>query len=127
MSGFTPGPWFVFDQRESYMRSIGWPGPFNDAILISSLSPKDAVEAQGDNCIVARISFNNRAEKLGENNLADAHLIAAAPDLLEALQEAEKWFGPFSEITINGEHDREDVRVVALMRAAIAKALGEQA
>lgn len=115
MSGFTPGPWFVFDQRESYMRSIGWPGPFNDAILISSLSPKDAVEAQGDNCIVARISFNNRAEKLGENNLADAHLIAAAPDLLEALQAIKK----------SGVILTRVLRIQA--NAAIAKALGEQA
>lgn len=114
MSGFTPGPWFVFDQRESYMRSIGWPGPFNDAILISSLSPKDAVEAQGDNCIVARISFNNRAEKLGENNLADAHLIAAAPDLLEALQHI---LGGALSLPRFAE---------AEARAAIAKALGEQ-
>lgn len=120
MSGFTPGPWFVFDQRESYMRSIGWPGPFNDAILISSLSPKDAVEAQGDNCIVARISFNNRAEKLGENNLADAHLIAAAPDLLEAvIQYRDDLKRPPSADSIE--------RRLAMVNAAIAKALGEQA
>jgi len=122
MSGFTPGPWFVFDQRESYMRSIGWPGPFNDAILISSLSPKDAVEAQGDNCIVARISFNNRAEKLGENNLADAHLIAAAPDLLEALQLALEYWAHRQQRYKN----RSPVWVQDA-RAAIAKALGEQA
>lgn len=83
----TPGPWFVFDQRASVMRELGWEGPAVDAILISSLSPKDAVEAGGDNCIVARISFNNRDDELGESNIADARLIAAAPDLLKALAE----------------------------------------
>ena len=55
---------------------------------------------------------------------ADADLIAAAPELLEALVEAERHFGPFAEITINGQRDPEDVRVTALIRAAIAKATG---
>lgn len=55
---------------------------------------------------------------------ANARLIAAAPELLEALRAAENHFGPFAEVTINGQHDTDDVRVTALMRAAIAKATG---
>lgn len=46
----------------------------------------------------------------------------AAPEIMEALEAAEKHFGPFADITINGQHDPEDVRVVALIRAAISKA-----
>lgn len=45
-------------------------------------------------------------------------------ELLEALVEVEKHFGPFAEITINGQHDPEDVHIVALVRAVIAKATG---
>lgn len=41
--------------------------------------------------------------------------------LVEALEAAERHFGPFADITINGQHDPEDVRVVALMGAALAK------
>lgn len=55
---------------------------------------------------------------------ATARLIAAAPTMLEALIAAEQHFGPFADITINGKHDADDVRVVALIRNAIAKAEG---
>jgi hypothetical protein len=48
----------------------------------------------------------------------------AADDLLAALDAADAHFGPFAEITINGAHDPDDVRVVALIRAAIARAKG---
>jgi hypothetical protein len=47
---------------------------------------------------------------------------AAAPDMLAALQAANAYYGPFGEITVNNNHDEEDVRVASLMRAAIAKA-----
>jgi hypothetical protein len=40
--------------------------------------------------------------------------------VVEALEEVEKHFGPFSEITINGQHDPDDVRVIGLVRAALA-------
>ena len=46
----------------------------------------------------------------------------AATDMFEALVAAEKHFGPFAEITVNGQHDPDDVRVVATIRAALAKA-----
>lgn len=59
-----------------------------------------------------------------EEMRAVAALWIAAPELLDALEAALAHFGPFAEITINGQHDPEDVRVTALIRAAIAKATG---
>lgn len=47
-----------------------------------------------------------------------------APEMLKALQAAEAHFGPFADITINGQHDPDDLRVLALIRAVIAKATG---
>ena len=54
----------------------------------------------------------------------EAKLISAAPEMLEALHEANAHFGPFADITVNGAHDPQDVRVVSAIRAAIAKANG---
>lgn len=42
--------------------------------------------------------------------------------LIKALEAAEQHFGPFADITINGQHDPDDVRVVALIRAALSSA-----
>jgi hypothetical protein len=82
----TPGPWFVNDLRASKMRELGWKGPSVDKILIMDKSPSDVARSgDGDNCIIARIAFENRTEELNDGNLADAHLLAAAPDLYQTL------------------------------------------
>lgn len=71
-------PWYVLDQRATTLRALGWTGPKQDAILISSKSPQEALASRGDNCIIARISFDNRDEELGESNMADAVRIVTA-------------------------------------------------
>jgi len=57
----------------------------------------------------------------GARRDANARLIAAAPEMAEALREVDQHFGPFAEITINGAHDAEDVRVINLVRTLLAK------
>lgn len=98
MAKHTPGPWVVSRKFEV--------GPLSNADDQSSgmISPL--------------------ADVYGERREEDARLISAAPTMLEALLAAEKHFGPFADITINGQHAPEDVRVVTLIRAAIAKAEG---
>lgn len=67
----TPGPWTT--------RADGWQ-PWEGAIQI--LGP--------DGQIIAYTSA-------GTNAKADAPLLAAAPDLLKALEKIEKWFGEFPD------------------------------
>ena len=60
---------------------------------------------------------------LDESNEANAHLIAAAPELLEAAEEAHEWFRRF---TRNSETVYEDEsRMLVLLEAAIEKARRE--
>jgi hypothetical protein len=87
-TNFTPGPWYVRDLRAAEMRRLGWTGPSIDRILITNKTGADIIRDEGDNCVVARIQFDNRTEELRDGNLADAHMIAAAPELYGALLEA---------------------------------------
>jgi hypothetical protein len=82
-AGFTPGPWYALDQRATTLREQGWTGEHHDAILISAYPPEDITPEHCDG-IIARIAFANRPEELGDGNMADAHLIASAPELYEA-------------------------------------------
>lgn len=117
----TPGPWYVRDFRESYMRELGWAGPSIDRILITNKSGAEIVESGGENCVIARIQFDNRPESLGEGNLADARLIAAAPDMLEAL----RLFIAEHDNTYDGEPLSVEMgRFITKARYAIAKAEG---
>lgn len=87
-------PWYVLDQRATTLRAQGWTGPKQDAILISNKSPQEVLECRGDNCIIARISFDNRDEELGESNMADAVRIVTAVNSHDALLEALKGLMP---------------------------------
>lgn len=92
-SKHTPGPWFHYDDRSS--------------------TERHEIVAMGKT--VARVYCTNGCEA---EDKANARLIAAAPDLLEAceamLEEMQVWE------TEQGEHP-----AATLARAAIAKAKGE--
>ena len=101
MSNHTPGPWMV--------------SRYSQCTVLKSIT------IRGGNDIIARISipasvFDNRPYK------ANARLIAAAPDLLKAAKAImDNLDGMVGEVT-SGYH--EDI--IAPLRAAIAKATGEQ-
>lgn len=90
MSKHTPGPWAIYVKTPS-------------DVVIRKIS-KDGYEL----CAIARVS----------SGYANTHLIAAAPELLEALQKIAG--NTYDEWTNGAEAAR-------IARAAIAKATGEQA
>ena len=79
--------WYVRDFRASTMRRLGWVGPSIDRILITNQTGPEMEASSGENCVVARIQFDNRPEELTESNFEDALLMAAAPALLQALRD----------------------------------------
>lgn len=101
---WTPGPW-----RYTKAAPSGDRGIYADGTGIFA-------EAFAD---IRRAGENNATEAE-----ANAHLIAAAPDMAEALKAVADHFGPFAGITINGKHDPEDVRVIDMVQAALGKARG---
>ena len=91
----TPGPWFV-----DYSGA-------NDAYEIAPMDPNGiTMNWDKEICITA------------DNSIENANLIAAAPDLLEALQ------GLLIRIADEEEYGPE--HAVTKARAAISKALGEE-
>lgn len=101
-SGHTPGPWEVSKH--------GTP----------SYAPQFGIYAEGEQ--------NDLAIVKGENAEADAILMAAAPDLLGVLKEAEEIiFGPIADL-ITGDQMAETgaYDVLDTIRKAIAKAEGRR-
>jgi hypothetical protein len=71
-----------------------------------------------DGCCVAYVGYGTETERhyvTGEEAKANARLIAAAPDLLSALEEMINWLVPFASLHSRA-HDHA--------RAAIVKATG---
>jgi hypothetical protein len=56
------------------------------------------------------------------HGLTDAHLIAAAPDLLAALHDMVRWFGDYPEYIPHPDRWDEYNAAISAARAAIAKA-----
>jgi hypothetical protein len=114
MSGFTPGPWAV---RAGANRS----GRYEIEAGAQILCPGTG-GARSYSDVVAATHWSGTPEWE-----ANAHLIAAAPEMYEALKHLHKWF----EITgssINARWGRippEDSKIIVdAMRAALAKAEG---
>lgn len=94
---FTSGPWAV-DAMVGYETALG-------------------VGVEGGNTALAVLTRDSNGD--AETQLANAHLIAAAPDLLEAAQLALKYF---DECVMSCDEPDEDVEEAAKLRAAIKKA-----
>jgi hypothetical protein len=125
----TTKRWYVNDIRATTMRSLGWEGPCLDQILILDKPPSEAVADEGRNCVVARISYEGRSAELCDEHLADAHMLAAAPDLYEALAEFRSAHFAWLENSHREDPDDETCkRVVTANKkaeAALARARGE--
>ena len=103
----TPGPWRI-----------------NTAIRAGEFDVKDA-NSSGGHAPIAKVRGDKR--RTAKQALANARLIAAAPDLLEAaklgLREAEGWIRDQLEGTRMFDAAMKELDPI---RAAIAKATGEQ-
>jgi hypothetical protein len=102
---WTPGPWVVT-------------GVEYDDVRIETLHPMpEASHAYGDQTIVGSSEWTYLED-------ANARLIAAAPDLYDALEAAEESIVAFAEdMGVYGYSGASDV--LAQVRAAMAKARGE--
>jgi hypothetical protein len=100
VSEFTPGPWFVKPVHGEANRS---------AIVLK--------DGKGGWVMVVQHS----GEGVEERQQADAHLIAAAPDLLAACKEALSWPG-FAASEVDGRPIPDGMEIWDRIKAAIAKA-----
>ena len=79
-------------------------------------------------CAVHAPYPGHNSEREIEEHLANAHLIAAAPELLEALKRAAPWLG---KMIADGAHmnsvlPKDCERTLQMIEAAIAKAEGRE-
>jgi hypothetical protein len=136
----TPGPWFIW-QELAMQREGCEPDEINDELLqdgefcIYSGNPIECTRGslRGHTAHICDVDadnfdFGDDDEAIKTTALANARLIAAAPDLLEAaklaLQSAESWIHDQLDGTSSLESALAKLEPV---RAAIAKATGGQA
>lgn len=105
----TAGPW-THQTRVGEGEGLGWIGEEReDGIAVADLRPHGSDTPKDKRKPVRRV--------YDERDIANARLIAAAPELLAALEELLQW-----QFFAGGEHENQAVRTA---RAAIAKARGE--
>lgn len=105
MSTHTKGPWQAMPR-------------FQDHIEVRHSCPREGAASR----VVARVTVRSTWEN---EQTANARLVAAAPDLLDALQAAFEYLDMIPESAAGGCD--EAVRIARKARAAIAKATGKQA
>ena len=107
----TPTPWEIHTCNEN--------GPFLDSLFLST--PVDYNECER---IICRFpTGTGQFSDMGRENLANAHLISASPDLLSALESAYNaiaWDIPGENLS-----DQDEEALLDVIRAAIAKAKGK--
>lgn len=102
MATFTPGPWFVTGEPGYESQNDRW----HDGRTVGSVPEGTRV------CDVAFQRTDDKAK-------ADARLIAAAPEMVEALTE-------IANTLQTSDMDLRCVKAVRVARAALSKALGKE-
>nr|ELR5040960.1 hypothetical protein [Providencia stuartii]ELR5082974.1 hypothetical protein [Providencia stuartii] len=110
----TPAPWIISDSGNEIMDS--------EQFIFADVR-KHAILCRWHEKGFEHWNDEGASKDIGiEAKEANAHLIAAAPELLEALQRLLKYHDDFYGI----EQDEDPEHPLAVAKAAIAKALGQQ-
>lgn len=98
-SGYTPGPWHTGGDGRIVYNAAGW-------------------------AVCNAVTFHQRHQ--GDEDRANARLIAAAPELLATLEGLERWFDTDQEIldAMSPDERADHERQFGKIRAAIANAKG---
>ena len=113
--GHTPAPW-IAEKDTATNGSFNIYGSFNKEGLGVRLAIVTTGPAELSN---PRWGY---PEYLGTQGSANAELIASSPDLLSAMERAERFVGGFE-----GDELQEGVdELLSMMRAALAKATGKE-
>lgn len=110
MSAHTPGPWSV--------------GAQNDMLFIIDRAPaanNDYPDHNADRAVIAHVYDEAR----GHDGIANASLIAAAPELYAALVAVLAWAAPIAGDNQNDVAAQKEISAIDLANAALAKARGE--
>jgi hypothetical protein len=103
------------------------PGPLT--VKVAPNGDCAILKFEGKQCIVAECyaAIRNHDEDSREEALANAHLYAAAPDMLGALKASETQLAMSPELQVNGKDGfRKPVGLILdAVRAAIARAEGQ--
>ena len=112
---FTPGPWIAEacssdkEMSQSTLATVAWVGDYRVRVGTET-----------------GVKGGNYRDGLHGDEMADAHLIAAAPDLLAALREIAEADHPDSPLSRGPVTEHEfGERLMRVARAAIAKAEGK--
>jgi len=104
------GPWAIHTCNEN--------GPSLDSFYLSTTA--QTWDGNEEERIICRFpTGTGQFSDMGRENLANARLISAAPDLLSALEEMMSIFQDHEQ------YDEESAEVIQSSRAAIRKAKGE--
>lgn len=108
----TLGPWMVFD----------WTTSTGGTRLVGV---RPVADEPGDICQVWG-EFDKVSDRPNEESVANARLIAAAPDMLEVLVKLEYWFDTDEEVlsAMSNDERRAHERMWEMIRTVINKADG---
>lgn len=120
---YTKGPWYVSDCSDLTLAKLGFDGEMIDTVMILDRPPNDI--GSGHGCVIARIKKENRPDKLDESDVANGHLIAAAPEMLDVLEHFSRYFTSGNKVPVSVAMIKSDAEVVKEMWAAIRKAKGK--
>jgi hypothetical protein len=107
---YTPGPWKVSEERSAFR---------SDLPRFAEVFGHDIQAATGETVAAVDVRFVPGLDEYGEDGYANARLIAAAPELLETLEDTVQVFEGLDRAA---ELHEELYPVLANLRAAIAKA-----
>jgi hypothetical protein len=111
----TPGPWIGANEHGKYNSDHAWSADDEDK------SSSEAAPIWAGGKVIALVVYSSNRFSLEAHPSIDANarLIAAAPDLLEALQDL---FDADMEHVLMGDGKDDQIEAIAKARAAIAKA-----
>lgn len=122
MSAHTPGPWIGVDEDGKFNSKHEWSAEHESAASSTS------APVWADGKVVALVvSASNRFSWDDSELAANARLIAAAPELLEALIAAVKYSDAMHRAQAHIDGETVDYETFAPWRAVIAKATGATA